>query len=359
MVPEPDFGGSSHTWDHALAAHGAPHEAMRAIFIGGVGRSGTTMLGSMLGLHPYHVCVPETSFKTKLFRLYDESGATGIPIETILRVLRHERKFKVFEIESLLSRQVREEIGYTQLMETIVRLYGSRVGKSDARVWIDHTPSNIRYAPELFNRHPGAQLVHIVRDGRAVVASVLPLDWGSNTIYDAARHWVEGLAYGLAAELWSPDRVVRVRYEDLVIEPGATLKGLCARLGIGYLEEMLTGRGFLVPRSHGATHALVGRQPDPTRIDSWRERLGRREIEIFESIAGPMLCYLGYQTIYGTRSRSISRSELWLKRARGWCKRTLLDSARRRRRRGLRGWVQDPFDGFSRSSSQECRREGE
>ncbi|MGH2753432.1 MAG: sulfotransferase, partial [Actinomycetota bacterium] len=38
------------------------HE-MKPVFIGGCERSGTTMLGAMLGAHPRHLCPPEMPFK--------------------------------------------------------------------------------------------------------------------------------------------------------------------------------------------------------------------------------------------------------------------------------------------------------
>ncbi|MBD3360653.1 hypothetical protein GF366_02510, partial [Candidatus Peregrinibacteria bacterium] len=41
---------------------------MKYIFIGGCPRSGTTMLGSLLGAHPEALCIPESQFKTDVMR---------------------------------------------------------------------------------------------------------------------------------------------------------------------------------------------------------------------------------------------------------------------------------------------------
>ena len=53
----------------------------------------------------------------------------------------------------------------------------------------------------------------LIRNGRAVAASVLPFDWRPNTILKTARFWKDSVNYGLDAETFIPQRVYRVRYE--------------------------------------------------------------------------------------------------------------------------------------------------
>src|SRR4051794_26067590 len=49
-------------------------EQMKAVFIGGVERSGTTMLGAMLGAHGHHICVPEMASKMDILRAEGRPG---------------------------------------------------------------------------------------------------------------------------------------------------------------------------------------------------------------------------------------------------------------------------------------------
>jgi hypothetical protein len=50
---------------------------MKPIFIGGCERSGTTLLGAMLGTHPRYLCVPEMKFKIDVLSSSGEESATG------------------------------------------------------------------------------------------------------------------------------------------------------------------------------------------------------------------------------------------------------------------------------------------
>ena len=122
--------------------------------------------------------------------------------------------------------------------------------------------------------------------------------------------WLQYLAYGLACEsTFGPDRVRRVYYEDLVNTPEDTLKGICAFLEIDFQPGMIIGDGFNVPGFTLRSHALVGKGPERSRVSAWQEQLTPRQIEIFESIAGEMLSYMGYDTQYGAFARLMTNTE--------------------------------------------------
>ena len=202
---------------------------MRPVFIGGCHRSGTTLLGSMLGAHSDCLCVPESHFKVAALSAHLARGTTGA--SRVLDAISKDWRFRLWEVDIPSASVFEGELGGScaGLIEWIVSRYGERVGKPAPRIWVDHTPSNVRHAATLLEAFPDAQMIHIVRDGRAVAASLLPLDWGPNRIDRAAHLWVEMVGHGLAAEAhWGAARVARVRYEDLVQEPHAALARLCA-----------------------------------------------------------------------------------------------------------------------------------
>ena len=123
--------------------------------------------------------------------------------------------------------------------------YAASVAKASPDVWVDHTPSNMQYATTLRRSFPEAAFVHIVRDVRGVAASLMRLDWGPNRCAARSRGtWVQNIAYGLAVERSSMGPVVRIRYEDLVTNPRATIEELCETLGIAFAKDMVEGAGF-------------------------------------------------------------------------------------------------------------------
>jgi hypothetical protein len=283
---------------------------MRAVFVGGCPRSGTTLLGAMLGSRPDCLCVPESHFKIDALR-FGEVDRDRVDVPAALALMRRDRDFLGWEKSPGAPGPLDGPVtSYRDLVEWLVRRFGADVGKPAPDLWIDHTPDNVRFASTLFELFPGAKLIHIVRDGRAVAASIMPLSWGPNSIEPAALYWIRHVGHGLAAEAcWGPGRVARVRYEDLVQRPEPTLRRLCAFLEIDYQPSMLRADGYTVPRHMKTPFPLIGKPPDPRRIDAWRTALTSRQIELFEHRVDEFLRYFGYPVLYGLRARPMSRSE--------------------------------------------------
>jgi hypothetical protein len=159
---------------------------------------------------------------------------------------------------------------------------------------------------------PDARFIHLVRDGRGVAASLLPLDWGPNNIVQAAEFWMARCAFGLAAELeLGPERVLRIRYEDVLGDPETTLRRIATFAGMEYETAMAAGTGHQPTRYNERQHRLVGRAPDRSRVDRWQQALSPRQIEIFEAETGEFLNTLGYQPRYGIRARPARRDEVF------------------------------------------------
>jgi hypothetical protein len=306
---------------------------MTPVFIGGCGRSGTTLLGSILGAHSDCLCVPESPFKTDILRFYDR--ATTDVCELLAAILET-RRFKLWGLDPAQIRQSLDatNLTYPQGLLWLVTKYGECVGKPAPRFWIDHTPANLRSAVTLSELFPQAKFVHIVRDGRGVAASILPLDWGPNTVDGVADWWTESIAYGLAAESWGGgQRIVRVRYEDLVLNFETTVQTLCSFLGLEFQPTMLKADGFNVPGYTTNQHSLVGSVPQPGRVNAWERSLNARQIEIFEAIAGELLRYLGYGLKYGMTARKATRAEKWLFAIQELYSKKLVNKVRLNRRR--------------------------
>ena len=283
---------------------------MKAIFIGGCSRSGSTLLGAMLGSHTECLCIPESQFKIDVLRYSYQDKSDSNVQHFINKIKRHERFKLGFDVDLDSALLPENGSSFPGLIRSIVRKYGEKRGKFNPKIWIDHTPSNIRHVSTLFELFQEAKMIHIVRDGRAVAASIMRLDWGPNTINKAAHFWVERVAYGLAAEsFWGQKRVMRITYEELVKEPEVTLKGLCRWLDIDYQNAMLQANGFIVPEYVLEQHGLIGKLPDSGRINAWEKVLSARQIEVFERLTSDFLLYLGYPLKYGLKARSMTGME--------------------------------------------------
>ena len=268
----------------------------RPVFVVGCQRSGSTLLGAMLGSHPEMVCVPEAQFLSELMPPGSPDQPVD-PVSVIDAVERHWR-FRVWEWDLAGRRPGPGDCPrtYRGVMEWLVRLYDRDTKTGSSSVWIEQNPGHVHNVRELLLHFPDAKVIHIIRDGRAVAASLLPLDWGPNRILPAVHFWEQRVGRGFAAGAFlRPDQITHVRYEDIVREPEATMRRLADFVGVDFHPSLLTSGGLRLPRFTHYQHGLVGSLPNPKRIDAWREKLKPREIEIFEALNGDLLGYCGYE----------------------------------------------------------------
>ncbi len=289
----------------------------------------------MLGSHNSYLTIPESQFKIEALLRFDWEK-DEVDLRAAFNMIKGHWRFKIWGLDIDLRSFSETEIGstYQELMSWIIKKYGEKVGKPTASIWVDHTPSNIRYAATLAGLFPESKMIHLIRDGRAVASSVIPLDWGPNTIVEAAHWWVEKVAYGLAAESsLERNQIIRIRYEDLIEDPKTTLKTLCSSLEIEYQPQMIKATGMMrVSRYTSGQHALIGKRPDKNRLNAWQRELTPRQIEIFESLTGDFLRYLGYSLKYGMKAKKITRRERAISEIRELCRQQIINKFRYRNR---------------------------
>jgi len=113
----------------------------------------------------------------------------------------------------------------------------------------------------------------------------------------------------------------------------AVVPDICRFLGIEYQAAMLKADGFKVPGYTSNQHSLIGSAPQSSRVNAWERSLSPRQIEIFEAIAGELLCYLGYELKHGPTAKNATRTERWLFAMQEIYNKKLVNKMRLRRRR--------------------------
>jgi hypothetical protein len=104
---------------------------------------------------------------------------------------------------------------------------------------------------------------------------------------------------GAAAWLWGgSNRYLRVRYEDLAVEPRATLARVAAFAGVSHLELPFTAADQV---SAQAVHTVAGNAdrmrsgPVTVRLDdAWRTELPTRSRRLVSALTAPLLARYGY-----------------------------------------------------------------
>lgn len=282
------------------------------VFIGGCGRSGTTLLGELLGRRSDCVTTPESQFVPKILhaRQQDES----LSIEYVVDYITKHWRFRLWglepDIDSLISRSSVPEV-----ILDIIRQYGEINGRPYAKYWIDHTPGHIHHLSVLTAAFPAARIIHIVRDPRGVTASVLGLDWGPNTASGAAAWWLRHIAFGLAAELAFSGRCIRIRYEDLVADPEPVRESIEEWLGMA--PTLLQERSSLkLPAYTEHQHSRISGPVNASRAVAWRSELSSAQIATVEHATRDMMPMLGYEKSGVEASPEPRTREVWRARAR-------------------------------------------
>ncbi len=285
-----------------------PGQTMQ-IFVGGCDRSGTTMLASLIGAHSEILSLPESHFIAESAARED----TVRSAEERLRFIQANRKFQLWRLS--LQPAQRETLCQTGTFEafydTLTTYQAEAAAAGAYKIWLDHAPLNVSRFVSLAKLFPNARFLHMVRDGRAVANSWLPLDWGPRHILTLADHWAMSIAQGLAAEQVLGPRLMRLSYESLVADPPARMAEIAAFLGVEFQEAMLTPSGFALPDYSRTTHSLLTGQAniDQSRQASWKKGLTARQIELFEYRVGDLLPALGYDIVSASPDRP-SRKEL-------------------------------------------------
>ena len=320
------------------------------LFVVGCGRSGTTLLRAMLDAHPRVAVPPESYFVVPMLRDADRYGPPGaLCTEALLADLARFASFGEWGLEpGVLAERWAHRPPRTvgDALTDAYRTYAAVRGKDR---WADKTPFHVLQMDLISQAIPAARFVHLVRDPRDVAPSIVRAPFGPDRLPDAALYWRRHAGRGreLAAEL-GPDRVITVRYEDLVADPEPVLGRICALLDVDYDPAML--------RYHERADELLGGLRVAGHLGGIREPLRRdgprwptaprREVAAVELLTADLLEAFAYPPS-GVRPRPRQRLVAAGHRTRWWARlrwrrlRARLRRARDRRRLGHRAQGSD------------------
>lgn len=214
------------------------------LFLVGMPRSGTKLLRDMLNRHR---CLRFSAIETEFFPFWvaqwDQFGA----MDNLADFQRFYRRclrlpFFLYNAERGIEIDCREWFRacepYTPaaVFEALMRLVLS-LPEDDPTIWGDKSPSYVSHVPLLMQQFPGAKIIHIVRDVRDCSLSAKNA-WGKNMLR-AAQRWQDDVSRCRDDGQRFPSAYIETRYEDLLVDPRATLSRLCSFINVDLDEKML------------------------------------------------------------------------------------------------------------------------
>lgn len=275
------------------------------IIIGGCPRSGTTLLGSILGSGRKVVCLPEAPFlPDTIFDLF-QNDFEVVSGKLIKELLLSDDRFLTWNLRLECDEEL---FGSAQdFTNYLISLYCESLGENSNELaqFVDHSPHNL-HLNELWSKvYPECKFIHLIRDGRAVAASLKRVYWGPPSVRQSAHYWMSNLAVGLSTEELLKDRALRVHYEKLVSNPKCEIRRICDFVDIEFDERMLLANGYNVIPYTKSQHELVGKSIKVNRVDGWKDSLTQTDINCFEYYAHGLLKNLGYTPVYSIKRPSL------------------------------------------------------
>jgi hypothetical protein len=258
--------------DLRLGATGDP------VFIGGMFKSGTSLLRAMLGRHSRLFAGLETQWLA-------ESPQASAPEERRASLER----LSIFigvpcaALEKAVGDAAQVEACLDRLMDFVVR----RDGRSR---WVEKTPYNAGHIGRILSSWPSAKVLHVARDPRDVYASMVEIGkWTEPAVF--AEHWCNTVGAArewLGAQGGVHPAYQELRHERLVLAPEATIRKVIAFLGETWEPEVARFDGRpqdfeRVQRATGKNSSTLKRLAMPltdSRIGIWRSMIGEERWEL-------------------------------------------------------------------------------
>ena len=169
----------------------------------------------------------------------------------------------------------------------------------------EKTPSVLLHTEFLSNAFPRAKFIHLIRDGRAVVASLLRQNWFAATtgkrleycesVEAATQYWMDMVMSIRNQSEELGGAYMEVKYEDLVSDTRKISDKVLAFLGEAWEQSVLEhhSQEHDLPESESSTVEILS-PVHGDAVSKWKTELTPQQIGVVERMAGPLLRELGY-----------------------------------------------------------------
>ncbi|OHB70947.1 MAG: hypothetical protein A2W17_03420 [Planctomycetes bacterium RBG_16_41_13] len=286
------------------------------IFIVGNSRSGTTMMGRILGNNPNVFTFHELHFFEQLWSTRDSnrlfSKKKGEKL--LFRLMNRQnngcisKNHPLYNIEDLINQKSKECLS-AEIYKQFLFYVTEKNGKS---IPCEQTPRYVFFIHEILELFPEAKIINMIRDPRDVLLSQKNkwkrkffLGAKKFPLYEAIRMWANYHPVFIS-KLWNAsltaankysksERVLCLRFEDLAEYPEKRILNICNFVGIPYAHEMLD-----VPQVGSSNFKNQTNKKGINKAVSgnWRTGgLNSTEIYLCQKITNAFITQYGYETI--------------------------------------------------------------
>lgn len=223
------------------------------IFIVGYPRSGTTLLQRLLAAQPGFYTFPETHFfcviEKKIQWAEDKETIPPSALAAIFANMEKKMELRLTGAEQMDLRQqaANKQLTSKALFEYIVGRYlrnlYAEINDTDHFRWIEKTPNHAHFLERITDMYPRAQILHILRHPvPAIYSRKLKFPFNRETpLSELAQRWNRMVGDVECFKANHPDRIMSLRYEDLVRNMAERLQAVADFLQAAFDFKVLDG----------------------------------------------------------------------------------------------------------------------
>lgn len=173
---------------------------IKAVFIVGCVRSGTTFLQSFFSAHPDIFTFHESHFFYKIKKKIFLKENIRILKEAALEFFKDDPDYKNVFLKKYFT--------VSGVVREFIRCLDQLTVRSGKNIWVEKTPLNLNNIERITKYLPEAKFIHIIREGKAVVASHYEVSKNNPEIWGGAR------TISQCVERWNNDIRTSWNYRD-------------------------------------------------------------------------------------------------------------------------------------------------
>lgn len=261
------------------------NKEMPLIFIGGMPRSGTTLMRAMLDAHPLVRCGEETRVIPRIL------------------AMRFQWEKSAVEKKRLMEAGMTSEVIDTAISAFILEVIAKH-GEAAPRL-CNKDPFTLKSSIYLKQLFPNARFLLLIRDGRAVVHSIITrkvtiTGFDLTSYSKCLKKWNQAMEsmYSQCIQV-GPSRCMPVYYEKLVLQPEYWMRKILEFLDLEWDNRVLHHEEY-IGKPGGISISKTERSTDqviqPVNLEALSKWVGRMPKDVVQDMPkiAPMLSVLGY-----------------------------------------------------------------
>ncbi len=285
-------------------------------------RSGTTLLRTLFDRHSNVVIPLESPFILRFYWKYHK-----VKVWDEEKILEFFKDITNKEEDKYLNLNISAwKVNYDQLKKDLLALahqttyaelcrvvnasYQSFFPKEKLTLVGDKNPVYSPRSQYLLKLFPDAKFLHMTRDYRDYLQSMLRAGFVKKITPIIIHRWVKSLKLNLDLQEKHPEKFHFFKYEDLVREPEKTFKSICTFLNIPYEDQIFDFHEyknkfleFYREEDMELYHSKLFRPISSKNVGDWKQNLTHEQLEVAELMAGKSGEKIGY-------SRSLKKISL-------------------------------------------------